>query len=116
MQIEWGYAIMRKLGAAGAALLLLVGCQGSGIGRPGSPAWFATTPPAEQAAYFRDKCVAYGFQVGTLPMAQCIQNESISSKDRAQAKIAAASASLANSGPKTTTCNRFGNTVNCTTY
>ncbi|TIP26982.1 MAG: hypothetical protein E5X67_17985 [Mesorhizobium sp.] len=84
---------MRKhhiFAAAGAATILLSGCSGSGLGMPGSPAWFATTPPAEQAT--------------------------ISSRGRASARANAAFANMQNSQPKTTTCNRFGNTVNCTTF
>ena len=42
---------------------------------PGSPEWFASAPPAEQAAYFRTRCESHGFQSGTHEMAQCIQNE-----------------------------------------
>jgi hypothetical protein len=83
---------------------------------PGSPAWFATTPPDQQAAYFRKRCESYGFPSGTVAMAQCIQSESLSSRGRASARAQAAFANLANSQPKTTTCNRFGNTVNCTSY
>lgn len=98
------------------SLCVIAGCSGSGLGMPGSPAWFATTPPAEQAIYFRNRCVSYGFQPGTLAMAQCIQNESISSRGRGSARAQAAFANMAASQPKTTTCNRFGNTVNCTTY
>ena len=94
----------------------IAGCSGSGLGMPGSPAWFATTPPVEQATYFRNRCVSYGFQPGTLAMAQCIQNESISARGRASARAQVALANMAASQPKTTTCNRFGNTVNCTTY
>ncbi|TIU06175.1 MAG: hypothetical protein E5W39_09155 [Mesorhizobium sp.] len=110
---------MRKrniIAAAGVATILLSGCSGSGLGMPGSPAWFATTPQAEQATYFRNRCVSYGFEPGTPAMAQCIQNESISSRGRASARANAAFANMQNSQPKTTTCSRFGNTVNCTTF
>lgn len=69
-----------------------------------------------QATYFRNRCVSYGFEPGTPTMAQCIQNESISSRGRASARANAAFANMQNSQPKTTTCNRFGNTVNCTTF
>lgn len=114
-----GGTVMRKrniIAAAGAATILLSGCSGSGLGMPGSPAWFATTPQAEQVTYFRNRCVSYGFEPGTPAMAQCIQNESISSRGRASAPANAAFANMQNSQPKTTTCNRFGNTVNCTTF
>lgn len=98
------------------ALCTVAGCSGSGLGMPGSPAWFATTPQAEQASYFRTRCVSYGFSPDTPAMAQCIQNESLSSRGRAAARSNAAFANMAASQPKTTTCNRFGNTVNCTTF
>lgn len=108
---------MRKINLfAAAAFILVSACSGSGLGMPGSPAWFATTPQAEQATFFRSRCVSYGFEPGTPAMAQCIQNESISSRGRASARANAASANMQNNQPKTTTCNRFGNTVNCTTY
>lgn len=42
----------RYIFAAGVAIILLSGCSGSGLGMPGSPAWSATTPQAEQATYF----------------------------------------------------------------
>ncbi|MER8562057.1 hypothetical protein [Mesorhizobium sp. M0578] len=110
---------MRKshgFAAVGLAAIILSGCSGSGLGMPGSPAWFATTPQTEQATYFRNRCVSYGFEPGTPAMAQCIQNESISSRGRASARANAAFTNMQNSQPKTTTCNRFGNTVNCTTF
>lgn len=75
---------------------------------PGSPAWFATTPQAEQATYFRNRCVSYGFEPGTPAMAQCIQNESISSRGRASARANAAFANMQNSQPKTTALAGFG--------
>ena len=108
---------MRKISIVVAMATIFVGgCSGSGLGVPGSPAWFATTPQAEQATYFRNRCVSYGFEPGTPAMAQCIQNESISSRGRASARANAAFTNIQNNQPKTTTCNRFGNTVNCTTF
>lgn len=61
VQCARGEITMRKryiFGATGAAIILLSGCSGSGLGMPGSPAWFATTPQAEQATYFRNRCVS----------------------------------------------------------
>lgn len=97
---------MRKSLAVWAVTLILVGCSGSGLGIPGTPVWFATTPPAEQATYFRTRCESYGFKAGTDAMAQCIQNEALSSRNRRARRIT------------TTHCNAtpFGGSVNCTTY
>lgn len=104
---------------AALAVLALAGCQGGGIGRPGSPAWNVTTSPEQQAAYYRKQCVNYGFKPGTVEMAQCVQMEAVSTRNRASARAARMSQIMANSAPQrpvSTTCNRFGSTVNCTSF
>ena len=87
---------------------------------PGSPAWFATASPATVAAYFSQNCTAYGFKPGTPEMAQCTQMEASNKRSTnatKMANIAAINAANANANRiRTTNCNKFGNTVNCTTY
>lgn len=74
-----------------------------------------------------ERCTAYGFPAGTPEMAQCVQNEAASSRAsaaqrsaaiaQANAQIYAANqASAAANRPVFTNCNRFGNSVNCTSY
>lgn len=113
--------------AAALAFMLLAGCQGvdgeTYMGVPGSPAWFSTASPNTIAAYFSKRCTAYGFQPGTPEMAQCIQNEAASSRMASAQRSAAIAnanaafqANAAANRPRYTSCNRFGNSVNCTTY
>lgn len=99
-------------------LVALAGCQNGGIGMAESPAWFATATPQEQAAYFSKRCVTYGFKAGTPEMAQCIMMEANSSRSGARTKMALVNHAMMTSQPRTvtTSCNRFGNTVNCTSY
>jgi len=94
------------------ALLPLIavasGCTGSTgetyLGRPGSPAWFATAAPQTIADYYAQQCASYGFKPGTVEMAQCIQSEAQGGRNRAAVRQAA-------SAP--VTCNTFGNTTTC---
>lgn len=112
-------------------LALIAGCTGVDgekyIGAQGSPAWFATASPNTVASYFLESCKAYGFQPGTPEMAQCIQTEAGSKRQSNatrgaaiaamnQANIANAQANANANRMRHTTCNRFGSTVNCTTY
>lgn len=80
-------------------LWALAGCTGVDgekyLGRPGSPAWFATASPNTQASYFRDRCATYGFKPGTVEMAQCIQAEAGSSRQTAAFRSAMASQATA---------------------
>jgi hypothetical protein len=108
-------------------LVLIAGCTGVDgekfIGAPGSPAWFSTASPNTVATYFRDRCTAYGFVQGTPEMAQCIQQEAASKRQsnaiRGAAIASANQANIANANAnrvRHTTCNRFGNTVNCSSF
>jgi len=104
------------------ALFTLSGCQNGGIGRAESPAWYMTATQEHQLAYFSKRCASYGFQPGTNEMATCIMTESRSSRGQARASMDAASQSMATHAAAsqrrtvTTNCNRFGNSVNCTSY
>lgn len=69
------------------------------------------TPQEQQIAFFKNRCVAYGFQPGTTAMAQCIQNDSNSAKERANQRLMAIQ-----SMPTTTSCSNIGGFVNCHTY
>lgn len=95
--------------------IVLAGCMtdGGGLGRPGSPAWFATTPQDQIIAHYRQNCISYGYSGSQLPA--CIQQEMNQGRDSAQMKMQ----TIANANrPKATTrtrCTSFGNTVNCTT-
>lgn len=99
-------------------LTVLAGCQNGGIGMAESPAWFMTATPQEKAAYFGKKCASYGFSPNSNEMAQCIMIESRSSQNNAGTRMAIASQSIAASQPRmvTTNCNRFGNSVHCTSF
>lgn len=48
-------------------LTLVAGCENAdgSIGRPGSPAWFMSATPEQEAAYFGSVCNSYGFAPGT---------------------------------------------------
>ena|SRR5690554_5368024 len=104
------------------ALLVLAGCQNGGIGRAESPAWFMTATPEQQLAYFSKRCASYGFKPETNEMANCIMAESRSSRGQARATMDVASQNMAMQNIAsqrrmvTTNCNRFGNSVNCTSY
>lgn len=107
-------------------LFVLPACTGvdgeTYMGRPGSPAWFATAHPATIAAYFRAQCEAYGFKPGTDALAQCIENES-QNKRNANATRALAIAQMSQSmqpvptpRPINCTATRMGSMVNATCY
>ena len=57
------------------APIVLAGCmaEGDGLGRAGSPEWFATTSNDQIIAYYRQDCMAYGYTGDQLPV--CIQQE-----------------------------------------
>lgn len=70
-----------------SAVLLLNACaSGSGgemvMGRPGSPAWFATASQETQIQYFEGICRRYGYSSGTSEMSQCLQTEMQGGKAR----------------------------------
>src|SRR3954471_14065520 len=97
------------------AISSIAGCTGADgstyLGLPGSPAWFATASSQTVADYYGQRCASYGFQPGTVEMAQCIQSEAQGGRSTASAKAAA----IANNRPKTTTCSGLGNMMTCTT-
>jgi len=76
------------------SLVLLGGCQYGGIGRVESPAWQLTATQEQKIAYFRDRCMAYGFRPNTTELAQCIADQSTVSKQVARNKMTAVSQSL----------------------
>lgn len=98
------------------APIILAGCMtdGGGLGNPGSPAWFATTPHDQIIAHYRQNCIAYGYTGSQLPA--CIQQEMSQGRDGARSRMQ----TLANkSRPKPmthTNCYSLGRSVNCTTY
>lgn len=102
----------------------LAGCQAADgttyLGRPGSPAWFATASSQTIAEYFGQRCSSYGFQSGTPDMARCIQSEAQSQRGNNTLKMSAAAANanatMNANRMRTTNCTGFGNTVNCTSY
>lgn len=85
-----------------AALLLLfiAGCS-TGVegetymGRPGSPAWFATAGSATIHNYFNERCTGYGFVAGTSDYSRCMQMETMSARQTASARSASTSAGMA---------------------
>ena len=119
-----------------AAALLLAGCSGTGVngerytGRQGSQAWFATASPQTIAAYYQQQCAAYGHKPGSPGMTQCIQESAVVGRHSADMRAASFQQGMANAAavyqasaaasaanrPRQTTCHRFGNSVNCTTF
>jgi len=93
--------MLKKIAFASLVLSLSACSSGESFGRPGSPVWLRTTPPAEQAKYFGGVCESYGFQAGTPEMASCIQRETIAAKERG-------------AGNGNTVCNMVGSTMICT--
>lgn len=85
-------------------LLALAGCTGTQgetyLGRPGSPAWFATAAPETIVDYFVRRCAAYGFQPGTPQMAQCVQQEAGATQNRNALRAAV----IAANQPKSVNC------------
>lgn len=114
---------MRKLLVV---LLCLGGCTGVDgehyVGAPGSRAWFATASPDTVAAYFGQRCAAYGFKPGTPEMAQCIENEASNRQHNnalrsiAAAQIMAASQPAPPQRPINCTSTAMGNTLNTNCY
>lgn len=51
--------------------LLLSACQGGAIGGTGSPAWHMTATPEEKNRAYTERCISFGFELGTTAMAQC---------------------------------------------
>lgn len=101
------------------ALSLVAGCQTGGIGLPGSPAWQMSTTPEQKMAYFQQVCQGYGFQPGTSAMAQCAQNEAMSTRQSASARAAALSQYNNSLQPKpmtNTTCRNINGIINCSTW
>lgn len=66
---------MQKLVVTFAVGLLLSACQGDGIGRAGSPAWFATSSQESIVSHYKSQCASYGYTDGTPQMSSCIQQE-----------------------------------------
>lgn len=106
------------------AILMLTGCTGVKgeryIGVPGSRAWFATASPETVAAYFGERCAAYGFKPGTPEMAQCIENEA-QARQHTNALRSIAAAQVAASQPQprqpiNCTSTAMGNMVNTNCY
>lgn len=90
---------MIRKSAALLPLLALAACTGAGgetyIGRPGSPAWFATASVATQTSYFQERCANYGFPANSPQMAQCVQNEYLATRQVASQKQATGLALIA---------------------
>lgn len=119
---------MLRSGGVLFSLLLLAGCTGVDgehyLGRPGSPAWFATASPNTVAAYFRTRCSAYGFKDGTDAMARCVENEAQSRQSSnavrsialMQAATAVNPAPTAPSRPVHCTTTAMGNMLNTNCY
>lgn len=96
---------MRKqyLVVTAALLTACTGVQGETyLGRPGSPAWFATASPDTIADYFVRRCQTYGFQLGTPEMAQCVQQEAGAARGLAGARMSGVLARM--SGPTQVQC------------
>lgn len=99
--------------------IALAGCTGTQgetfLGRPGSPAWFATAAPETIAAYFVTRCQTYGFKPGTVEMAQCVQQEAGQSRNRNALKMAVIAATAPRPAP-TVNCRstKFGSVIKTT--
>ena len=101
---------MKKLLLVGIAASLITGCQS--MGRVGSPLWKATTPEADQIAYFRNTCLAYGFEANTPQLAQCISQERANADAAARERAANASRYYQSTRPINCTSIRTGTIVN----
>ena len=69
-----------KNAITGILLGFLAGCStnpdgSTVVGIPGSPFWRQTASPEVVAAYYSERCETYGFETGTVAMAQCIRGE-----------------------------------------
>lgn len=100
-------------------LVIIAGCTGTQgetyLGRPGSPAWFATAAPETIADYFIRRCQSYGFRMGTLEMAQCVQSEAGATRNRNAVRMAVAAASMP-APARHCTSTRTGSIVSTTCY
>ena len=68
---------------------------------------------------YRPMCTQLGLKEGTPDFANCVLRlyenaETVASQGRASRRAAAAA--ILNNGPTTTNCNKYGNSVNCTSY
>lgn len=119
---------MLRLVVAGLGVLflgVLAGCNNPPgvLGVPGSPAWYATATPQQQAQYFAQICAGYGIPAGTPQMAECAMREAQGTR----ASGAAVTAAIASrpiytpppaptyQPPVRTQCYQNGNYMNCTT-
>jgi len=94
--------------------VLLAGCDdGGGLGRAGSPAWFATTPNDQIIAHFRETCVAYGYSGPQLPA--CIQQETQAARQGARSKLQRISTPPKAPQTAQTQCRAYGSNLNCVT-
>lgn len=82
-----------RLVVCAVMIAAISGCTGVDgehyLGRPGSPAWFATASSDTIAAYYGKRCSAYGFRPGTDAMAQCIESEAQGRRNLNVARTAA---------------------------
>ncbi|RWM76489.1 MAG: hypothetical protein EOR81_22825 [Mesorhizobium sp.] len=101
--------------AAGAALLTIAGCQT----KPLSEMSYAESK--QYVAQLIDRCQKEGV-TSRQEMELCVHQEARADEAKRVNAIATRRAigralqAAAASQPRTTTCNRFGNTVNCTTF
>ena len=98
------------------ASIVLSGCAADGkLGMEGSPVWHNRATTAEKIQYFTPNCIEYGFKKGSSEFKQCIVNEIRASKSDANARMAAANASINayNAANRSITCSTFGNTTRC---
>ena len=94
----------------------LLGCQGSVVGD-------AMAGKQGLDKQDNDYCVSIGAQPGSSTYVQCRmqmttnrQNRHAMAWNNYNRGVANMNASMAANRPVNTTCNRFGNSVNCTTY
>lgn len=97
-------------------LAALSGCQGSVVGD-------AIAGPEVLAKQDNDYCVSLGAQPGSDIYVQCRMqmatnrdNRHASARARASQNFANMNANMNANRMRTTNCNRFGNSINCTTY
>ena len=99
------------------AIFLVAACVPREEGRT----WHRETPIEEKVAYFKPKCVAYGYAEGSADMSRCIQKEIGDSKAAADVVSAEAADDVQEafnkfgetSRRRRTTCTSFGRTVQC---
>lgn len=110
------------------SIVILAGCtQADGttaIGRVGSPAWMATASTETKVSTYRNNCVAYGFEPGTVEMATCLQKEAERYSQRASERAAANAEKHRRQEvyvnpiriPVHTSCNTLGTFTTCSSY